>query len=234
MMSRTHLASMRWSAAGVHVGARVSLQAVSCARRGEGRPAWPLAIRERPRDFLRPQSNSVVAVQSLSCVPLEWVDISSSGGSSSPRDWTCISCVSCIGRWIFFFFFFRWTKKCNKLGHLWLREDYSRSCSSPLIGHFMNYLGDDLAGHFMNPSSGGLAVRANIVRWKRKLLLHSFTWATVPWAYPLRGPGQQRILAKDTLGPNRTTHSYSATNQVCDWASHEGLTSTHKKILSTA
>ena len=119
---------------------------------------------------------------------------------------------------LFFFIFYCWTKQCNKLGHLWLCEDYSHSCNSPLIGHFMNYLGDDLAGHFMNPSSGGLAVRANIVRWKRKLLLHSFIWATVPWAYPLRGPGQQRILAKDTLGPNRTTHSYSATNQVCDWS----------------
>ena len=29
---------------------------------------------------------------------LEWVNISSSWGSSKPRDWTCVSCVSCIGR----------------------------------------------------------------------------------------------------------------------------------------
>ena len=29
---------------------------------------------------------------------LEWVAISSSRGSSWPRDWTCISCCSCIGR----------------------------------------------------------------------------------------------------------------------------------------
>ena len=28
---------------------------------------------------------------------LEWVAISSSRGSSQPRDWTCISCVSCRG-----------------------------------------------------------------------------------------------------------------------------------------
>ena len=31
---------------------------------------------------------------------LEWFAISSSGGSSRPRDWTSISCVSCIARQI--------------------------------------------------------------------------------------------------------------------------------------
>ena len=31
---------------------------------------------------------------------LTWVDISSSRGSSWPRDWTHVSCISCIGRWI--------------------------------------------------------------------------------------------------------------------------------------
>ena len=30
---------------------------------------------------------------------LEWVAMPSSSGSSPPRDWTCISCGSCIGRW---------------------------------------------------------------------------------------------------------------------------------------
>ena len=34
---------------------------------------------------------------------LEWVAISSSRGSSRPRDWNCIS-VSCIGRWILYHF----------------------------------------------------------------------------------------------------------------------------------
>ena len=33
---------------------------------------------------------------------LEWVAISYSRGSSWPRDWTCISCVSCVGRWILY------------------------------------------------------------------------------------------------------------------------------------
>ena len=31
---------------------------------------------------------------------LEWVAISSSGGSSWPRDSTWVSCVSCLGRWM--------------------------------------------------------------------------------------------------------------------------------------
>ena len=33
---------------------------------------------------------------------LEWVAISSSRGSSRPRDWTCLSCSFSIGRWILF------------------------------------------------------------------------------------------------------------------------------------
>ena len=31
---------------------------------------------------------------------LEWITISSSRGPSQPRDQTCISCVSCAGKWI--------------------------------------------------------------------------------------------------------------------------------------
>ena len=31
---------------------------------------------------------------------LEWVAVSFSRGSSRPRDWTCVSCVPCIGTWI--------------------------------------------------------------------------------------------------------------------------------------
>ena len=33
---------------------------------------------------------------------LEWVAISSSRESSQPRNWTLISCISCIGRWILY------------------------------------------------------------------------------------------------------------------------------------
>ena len=38
---------------------------------------------------------------------LEWVAISFSRGSSPPRDWPCISCVSCIGRRILY----RWATR---------------------------------------------------------------------------------------------------------------------------
>ena len=33
---------------------------------------------------------------------LEWVAISSSRGSSRPRDWTWISSISCTGRWVLY------------------------------------------------------------------------------------------------------------------------------------
>ena len=33
---------------------------------------------------------------------LERIAISSSRGSSQPRDWTCVSCVPCVGRWILY------------------------------------------------------------------------------------------------------------------------------------
>ena len=33
---------------------------------------------------------------------LEWVVISSSRGFSQPRDWTCVACISCVGRWILY------------------------------------------------------------------------------------------------------------------------------------
>ena len=39
---------------------------------------------------------------------LEWVAISYSRGSSQPRDWTHISWVSCIGRWILYHLSYQW------------------------------------------------------------------------------------------------------------------------------
>ena len=32
-----------------------------------------------------------------------WVAVSSSRGSARPRDWNCVSRVSCIGRWVLFY-----------------------------------------------------------------------------------------------------------------------------------
>ena len=39
---------------------------------------------------------------SLQARILEWVAISSTMGSSQPRDWTCVSCISCISRQILY------------------------------------------------------------------------------------------------------------------------------------
>ena len=47
-----------------------------------------------------PQGSSVLGIFQERI--LEQVFISSSRGSSQSRDWTCVSCVSCIGRWILY------------------------------------------------------------------------------------------------------------------------------------
>ena len=52
-----------------------------------------------PMDYSLPGSSTHGILQTRI---LEWVAISYSRGSSWPRDWTCISCVSCIGRWILY------------------------------------------------------------------------------------------------------------------------------------
>ena len=43
-----------------------------------------------------------VSMGILQARTLEWVAMPSSRGSSQPRDWTCVSCVSWIGRWILY------------------------------------------------------------------------------------------------------------------------------------
>ena len=74
--------------------------------------------------YLRPKKEQILAAAAQSCPTLcdpidssppgfsahgifqarilEWVAISSSRGSSRPRDQTCISCVSCIGRQVLY------------------------------------------------------------------------------------------------------------------------------------
>ena len=52
---------------------------------------------------LRPhglQPTSLLCPWEFPARTLEWVAISSSKGSSRPRDWTRVSCISCLGRWI--------------------------------------------------------------------------------------------------------------------------------------
>ena len=63
---------------------------------------------------------------------LEWVAISSSRGSFRTRDWTCVSCVSCIGRWILLPVRHRGSPiKCLIQDHVvsgWLRTTMSWLC----------------------------------------------------------------------------------------------------------
>ena len=47
-----------------------------------------------------PPGSSVLGI--LQARMLEWVAISSSKESSQPRDWNCVSCISCIGRQILY------------------------------------------------------------------------------------------------------------------------------------
>ena len=47
---------------------------------------------------------------------LQWVAVTSSRGSSWPRDQTCVSCVSCTGRWVLY----HWCHLGNPLGWLGL------------------------------------------------------------------------------------------------------------------
>ena len=47
-----------------------------------------------------PPGSSVCGI--LQARILEWVAISTFRGSSWPKDWTCISSISCIGRWILY------------------------------------------------------------------------------------------------------------------------------------
>ena len=54
-----------------------------------------------PRGF-GPPGSSIRGI--LQARILEWIALSSSRGSSRPRDQNFVSCVSCIGRWILSFF----------------------------------------------------------------------------------------------------------------------------------
>ena len=88
----------------------------------ENRGSHPPLVSERQRQrsvisllFLWPFIFSGQLCDSMDCSPsgssvdgilqakiLEWVAISACRGSSWPRDWSCISCISCIGRQILY------------------------------------------------------------------------------------------------------------------------------------
>ena len=61
---------------------------------------WPTLC--DPTDCSLPESSVQGIFQARILELLEWVDISSSRGSSWSRDQTHFSCISCIGRWILY------------------------------------------------------------------------------------------------------------------------------------
>ena len=64
---------------------------------------WKTMLYSVASDFLNPMDGSPPGSSDRGIFQarmLEWVAISYSGGSSQPRDWTCITCVACIGKWI--------------------------------------------------------------------------------------------------------------------------------------
>ena len=54
-----------------------------------------------PHGLYTPSGSSVHGIFQTGI--LEWVAISSSRGSSWPKNWTHVSCISCISRWIFYY-----------------------------------------------------------------------------------------------------------------------------------
>ena len=61
---------------------------------------------------------------------LEWVAISSSKGSSQPRDQSHVSCIPCIGRWILYLWATReaWITACLIISLFFKAEKYSFVC----------------------------------------------------------------------------------------------------------
>ena len=86
------------------------VQGVGC-RKGLGRCVYVLSCPTicNPIDSSLPGSSVHRIFQAR--IP-EWDAISYSRGSSQARDWTCISCVSWIGRWILFHWG-TWEARCR-------------------------------------------------------------------------------------------------------------------------
>ena len=84
-----------------------------------------------PHELLCPPGSSVHG--NFQAKILEWVDIFSSRGSFPYRDWTHISCVSCIGRWILHYCSTREAKKMSPdIAKCPPRGEDTTSCWEPL------------------------------------------------------------------------------------------------------
>ena len=85
---------------------------------------------------------------------LEWVAISSSRGSSQPRDGTCVSCISCIGRQILY--------------HSAIWEALERETGQPIRVSRMDTVQGPCQGHFLTapfllPPGGSVILRPYIL-----------------------------------------------------------------------
>jgi len=74
---------------------------------------------------------------------LEWVAISYSRGSSRPRDRTCVSCVSCIGRQVLYLWA-TWDSKTSVPIIYSVKDD--------IAAHWIGSKAPTLQGHFRFPS----------------------------------------------------------------------------------
>ena len=90
------------------------------ARSLRSRPTLCDPVDRRPARLLRPWD--------FSRQEHEWVAVSSSRGSSLPRDWTCVFHISCIGRQVLY-------HQCH-LGSPWAdTSDLKVTISAPNLGH---------------------------------------------------------------------------------------------------
>ena len=91
-------------ASGEHVTSFSSLQIYPLSFLPHSLDAWVLSCKVAPNSFaiLWTVGHSFSVDGIFRAGILEWLAMPSSRGSSPPRDWTRVSCVSCTGRWILY------------------------------------------------------------------------------------------------------------------------------------
>ena len=128
---------------------------------------------------------------------LEWVAISSSRGSSWPRDLTCVSYISCVDRQIFFFYFYhQWHLRSTKWAVKTYKKDSVKLIQPCLLlrraSHIAQWWGIRLSTQVMqvwrlgqeDPLEEEMATHSSILAWE------------IPWTEEpsgLQSIGSQKI-----------------------------------------
>ena len=99
-----------------------------------------------------PSDSSVPGI--LQARILEWVAISFSRGSSPPRDLSCVSYVSCIGRWVFFFFF-------KTASATWEVLNINNHLKRIIYLYPISFLDQKIGKHIFNFSLGKIQYKTN-------------------------------------------------------------------------